>query len=209
MGAQPSSSRRRHASAGQDKGSDPSSADNIKVVLLGDAAVGKTALFRRWVGTALDAEYAPSTTASVGAKLLRLEGHEPVVVELWDVPHQSFAGPSIFARYFRSTQAIVLVFSLQAPVSWRALPKFLDVARQEIAASESIETRSPKDLSVVMVGNKSDCIDAAGLEEQQAARAWCDQHGVIYAEVSALAGDAAALLGVLKTVVAPRPSILS
>ncbi|KAG6598041.1 GTP-binding protein SEC4 [Phytophthora cinnamomi] len=213
MGAQASSSRRRHAPAAQDKGSDRPSVDKIKVVLLGGATVGKTALFRRWIGTALDVEYTPSTTASVGAKLLRLEGHEPVVVELWDVPPQSFAGSSIFSRYFRSTQAIVLVFDLQAPASWRDLPKYLDVARREIAATETIEGRPPTALPVVMVGNKSDCIDEGGREEQQAAHAWCDEHEIIYTEVSALDGDAAAVLGVLKTVVAllvaPRPSIIS
>lgn len=224
-------------------------------MLLGDAAVGKTTLFRRWIGTALDVEYAPSTTGEQAANERPLDiGQEncadslhlalhcscrrrqaasprgaraggcgggahchsvaPVVLrvncrlnwfvfvaQLWDVPPQSFAGSSIFARYLRSTQAIVLVFSLQEPVSWCTLPMYLDVARREISASASVETGSPKaPTPVVMVGNKSDCIDAAGLEEQQAARAWCSEHGITYVEVSALAGDTAALLGVLKTV---------
>jgi GTPase SAR1 family protein len=120
---------------------------------------------------------------------------------LWDVPPQSFAGPSIFARYFRSTRAIILVFSLQSPASWRALPVFLDVARREIAAAETIETNLPKVLPVVMVGNKADCVDEINHEERGAARSWCGEHEVKYVEVSALAGDSAAVLDILKLVV--------
>ncbi|KAG7393504.1 hypothetical protein PHYPSEUDO_007341 [Phytophthora pseudosyringae] len=198
MGAQASRSRPRHALAVQDTGPDSLSVDKIKVVVLGEAAAGKTTLFRRWMGAPLDAEYAPSASASVGAKLLRLEGHEPVVYELWDVPPQSFAGPSIFARYFRGAQAVVLIFSLQTPASWRMLPTYLDVARREIAATESIETQAPKSLPVVMVGNKSDCIGQGAQHEREAARSWCHEHGVAYVEVSALAGESAAVLDVLK-----------
>ncbi|KAH7476400.1 hypothetical protein KRP22_000240 [Phytophthora ramorum] len=201
MGARASSSRRRHTSAVQDKGSDPLTLDKLKVVVLGEAAVGKTTLFRRLIGTQLDGEYTPSTTANVGAKLLRFEGHEPVVFELWDVPPQSFAGPNIFAHYFRSVRAIVLVFSLQTPASWRALPKYLDVAHREIAAGEAIETQSTQALPVLMVGNKSDCVNQLDQREQAAARTWCSEHNVIYVEVSALAGNAAAVLDILKMVV--------
>ncbi|KAG6961552.1 hypothetical protein JG688_00009025 [Phytophthora aleatoria] len=201
MGAQASSRRRRHAPAVPDTGSDSLSVDKIKVIILGETAAGKTTLFRRWMGSPLDADYVPSTTASVGAKLLRLEGHEPVVFELWDVPPQSFAGPSIFARYFRGAQAVVLVFSLQTPASWRVLPTYADVARLEIAAAETFETQSPKSLPVVMVGNKRDCIDKDHRQEQDAARSWCSDNGAAYVEVSALAGDSAAVLNVLKLIV--------
>ncbi|KAL3668279.1 hypothetical protein V7S43_006373 [Phytophthora oleae] len=56
----------KDASAAQSTGSDSPSVDKIKVIVLGEAAAGKTTLFRRWVGTPLDADYVPSTTASVG-----------------------------------------------------------------------------------------------------------------------------------------------
>jgi GTPase SAR1 family protein len=42
-----SSSQRRHASAMQDKADSPGG--KLKVVLLGEAAVGKTTLWRRWL----------------------------------------------------------------------------------------------------------------------------------------------------------------
>ncbi|KAG1706529.1 hypothetical protein DVH05_001678 [Phytophthora capsici] len=61
------SSRGRHASAApstvDESKLDSSSPDKVKVVVLGEAAVGKTTLFRRWVGTPLEADYVPSTTA--------------------------------------------------------------------------------------------------------------------------------------------------
>ncbi|GMF17760.1 unnamed protein product [Phytophthora fragariaefolia] len=92
------------------------------------------------------------------------------------------------------------------PASWCTLPKYLEVVRRAIDASESIESRSPKALPVVMVGNKSDCVDNGGQDEHQAARAWCCEHDVAYAEVSALTGDSASVVGILKTVLGRQPS---
>lgn len=194
MGAA-SSSRWRRPSAVQDT---LSSASKIKVVVLGEAAVGKTTLFKRWMGSSLDLDYVATTTANFGVKLIQLEGHDPVVVELWDVPPQTFAGPNIVARYLRGTQAVVLVFSLQTPASWRVLPKYLAVARREIAASDLQSTPS---LPIIMVGNKHDCINQDTRSEEEAARSWCKDHGAVYAEVSALARDSSAIRDVLKLVI--------
>ncbi|ETI56724.1 hypothetical protein F441_00801 [Phytophthora nicotianae CJ01A1] len=118
--------------------------------------------------------------------------------QLWDVPPQSYAGSGIFARYFRGAQAVVLVFSLQRPASWRALPTYLDVARREIAAIETIAPESGTSLPVLMVGNKRDCIDKDTQQEHDAARSWCRDHGVAYIEMSALSGDSSTVLNVLK-----------
>ncbi|RLN50871.1 hypothetical protein BBJ28_00016880 [Nothophytophthora sp. Chile5] len=155
------------------------SMDKVKVVMLGEAAVGKTALFSRLMGTALPSDYAPSTT-----------------------------GPRIYARYFGGAQALVLVFSLSAPESWRGLPKYLEVARREILGDEA--TREPQEaqqtLPVVVVGSKSDCLlkkdengeaEAERASTWEEARAWCRENGLAYVEVSAL-GNSTTTLDIFK-----------
>ncbi|KAG7401210.1 Ras- protein Rab-7 [Phytophthora boehmeriae] len=180
--------------------------DKIKVVLLGEAAVGKTTLFKRLMGSPLDSEYVPSTTASIGAKLVQLEGHPPVVFELWDVPPYSFAGQSIYAQYLRSTHAVVLVYSLEVPTTWRALPTYLDVARREITGDDMIDSRS---LPIVMVGCKSDCVDDENEDQHEAAvtreeaRAWCQDHKVKHIEVST-GGHWLSMLDIFKVILEHR-----
>ncbi|KAL7684913.1 putative small GTP-binding protein [Plasmopara halstedii] len=191
----------RRVSALQKKDSELVSIGKIKVVVLGEAFVGKTTLFKRWMGSRVEEYYVPSTSVSVGVKLLRLEGQDPVLVELWDVPSQTFAGPQIFARYLQGAQAIVLVFSLQTPASWQVLPTHLDVARREIDATETIEMQRTKSLPVIMIGNKSDCIRLEMRNEQEAARLWCKDHDAAYVEVSALVGDSSSIFDILKLVI--------
>jgi hypothetical protein len=76
-----SSSQRRHASAMQDKADSPGG--KLKVVLLGEAAVGKTTLWRRWLGTPLAPEYTPSTggeqAGSIGCVISCIDDGLPCV----------------------------------------------------------------------------------------------------------------------------------
>ncbi|RLN92887.1 hypothetical protein BBJ28_00010069 [Nothophytophthora sp. Chile5] len=143
--------------------------------MLGEAAVGKTTLFRRLMGTALPSDYVPSTT-----------------------------GPRIYVRYFGGAQALVLVFSLSASESWRGLPKYLEVARREILGDEASREPQERQqtLPVVVVGNKSDCLlkqDEDGEAEakralmREEARAWCREKGLAQpAKQDPMADDQAA-----------------
>jgi hypothetical protein len=96
-------------------------------------------------------------------------------------------------------QALVLVYSLAEPESWRALPAY-------IAHAQQLDL-DPSALPVVVAANKRDAELQPGDDHIRAeARAWAQRQGFTHVEVSARTGPAAELLALFK-LVQQKPSI--
>lgn len=99
----------------------------------------------------------------------------------------------MLARYMGGAQALVLVYSLEDPESWRALPAYISHTRQL--------DLDPSALPVVVVANKRDAELQPGDDHTRAeARAWAQRQGFVHVEVSARAAPSAELLAVFKLV---------
>lgn len=122
-----------------------------KVVLLGDSAVGKTSLVRRYVVDSFDDKY----LATIGTKVMKkdIEYKLPVrsiylTMMLWDILGQRDYR-KIRSVGLKGANGAIFVTDMTRPESISAIAEFWYPQAQELAG----------DFSAILIGNKSDLIE--------------------------------------------------
>ncbi|XP_072040898.1 ras-related protein Rab-30-like [Amphiura filiformis] len=148
----------------------------FKVVLIGNAGVGKTCLVRRFT----QGLFPPGQGATIGVDFMikTVEvGGEKAKLQIWDTAGQE-RFRSITQSYYHSADALVLVFDVTSKESFNSLPSWLKEVEQYA---------SPKVISV-LVGNK---IDLASDREvsQDEGEAFAESHTMRFLQTSAKESD--------------------
>jgi len=148
----------------------------LKIVLLGDYSVGKTAIAQRYHADAFEHEYRPSIGVDILSRRLPL-GQEDVQLQIWDM-----SGQTEFRRlrqqYLEATDCALIIFDLTRRSSLDAVPSWVEESREF----------NPK-LPAVLVGNKADMTETRTDAEVEAARLAKSLRMLFYAETSAKSGD--------------------
>ncbi|XP_048850755.1 ras and EF-hand domain-containing protein [Brienomyrus brachyistius] len=115
-----------------------------KIVLAGDAAVGKSSFLHRLCKN----EFRGNTSATLGVdfqvKTLVVDG-EPTVLQLWDTAGQE-RFRSIAKSYFRRADGVLLLYDVTCEKSFLNVREWVDM----------IEDVSQEDIPIMLVGNKAD-----------------------------------------------------
>ncbi|XP_070554007.1 ras-related protein Rab-30-like [Ptychodera flava] len=148
----------------------------FKVVLIGNAGVGKTCLVRRFT----QGLFPPGQGATIGVdfmiKTVQI-GNNPVKLQIWDTAGQE-RFRSITQSYYRSADALVVVYDVTSHESFRCLPGWL----------EEIELYGRRVVITVLVGNKTDLVQDREVSTQQGAT-FAETHGMRFLETSAKEAD--------------------
>jgi len=116
----------------------------FKVVLVGNAGVGKTCLVRKFT----QGIFPPGQSSTIGVdfmiKTVRV-GEDKVKLQIWDTAGQE-RFRSITQSYYRSAHAIVLVYDVSCQPSYDCLPEWL----------AEIEHYANQRVLKILVGNKCD-----------------------------------------------------
>ncbi len=149
-----------------------------KVVVAGDAAVGKTSLVRRYV----EGKFSTSRVATIGVDFYVHTVDTPqgkVKLSIWDM-----AGQKRFAfmrdRFYKGSCAAAIVFDLSRPETAQSLPAW----KQEVLAGERAQ-------HILIVGNKSDLVPP---ETHKWGARVASSLGGRYLVTSALSGEGVAQL---------------
>ncbi|KAM6289644.1 ras and EF-hand domain-containing protein [Aegotheles albertisi] len=122
----------------------PSSEKAYKIVLAGDAAVGKSSFLTRLCKN----EFRGNTSATLGVdfqmKRLIVDG-EPTVLQLWDTAGQE-RFRSIAKSYFRRADGVLLLYDVTCEKSFLNVREWVDM----------IEDATRENIPIMMVGNKAD-----------------------------------------------------
>ncbi|MFQ5858490.1 MAG: Rab family GTPase [Anaerolineae bacterium] len=129
-----------------------------KVCLLGDSAVGKTSLLRRFVYSQFNDTYVSTSGVKVSRKTVAVHRADDIVevtMMLWDTAdHEEF--DQVWASYLRGTAGAVLVCDLTRPDT---LDNFGPYA-------EAVLSTSPR-AQLILAGNKRDLADQRKLDRAQ------------------------------------------
>ncbi|KAK6645406.1 Rab-like protein 2A [Polyplax serrata] len=101
---------------------------HVKVICLGDSAVGKSKLVERFL---LD-NYKPQQLSTYALQLFRYETYldkEPVTVEFWDTAGQD-TFKSMHPSYYHGAHCCILVFDATRKVTYKNLPNWLKELRE-------------------------------------------------------------------------------
>lgn len=127
-----------------------------KVALLGDGAVGKTSLIRRFVSDQFDDKYIVTVGAKVVKRdtVIQRDGRDVrVTLMIWDILGQRMHD-SLHAAYYQGGSGALIVCDLTRRETFEHIPAWIDAFRK--VAPEAC---------LVLLGNKSDLPGWAVKEE--------------------------------------------
>uniref|UniRef100_A0A8C5ZV23 RAS and EF-hand domain containing n=2 Tax=Marmota marmota marmota TaxID=9994 RepID=A0A8C5ZV23_MARMA len=165
-----------------DNSKSASSQKAYKIVLAGDAAVGKSSFLMRLCKN----EFRGNTSATLGVdfqmKTLIVDG-EQTVLQLWDTAGQE-RFRSIAKSYFRKADRVLLLYDFTCEKSFPNVREWVDM----------IEDATQEAIPIMLVGNKADLRDTAASEGQKCVPGYFGEklamnYGALFCETSAKDGS--------------------
>ncbi|KAE9553408.1 hypothetical protein FO519_003367 [Halicephalobus sp. NKZ332] len=154
----------------------------FKVIIIGDAGVGKTCLSFRFC----NGRFPQQTEATIGVdfreRALAFE-KELIRVQLWDTAGQERYRQSIVAHYYRNVNAVVFVYDVTNPKTFKSLPAWIQECRKHAVTSGDSTPH-------ILIGNKCD-LQAETRVKTDEAQVFADQNDMALFETSALADSEA------------------
>merc|ERR1719229_942143 len=146
---------------------------HFKLVLLGDAAVGKSCLVVRFVRDEFFEFQEPTIGAAFLTQTVALDD-ATVKFEIWDTAGQE-RYRSLAPMYYRGAAAAIVAYDITSQESFEA-------AKSWVAELQSTDTL------IALAGNKSD-LDANRVIDAETARTYAESMGILYMETSAKSGQ--------------------
>lgn len=156
-----------------------SNVTSIKLVLLGEAAVGKSSIVLRFVSN----DFAENKEPTIGAAFLTQRvnmGDHTIKFEIWDTAGQErFA--SLAPMYYRNAQAALVVYDVTKPQSFIK-------ARHWV---KELHEQASKGIIIALVGNKMDLLETDDDRKvaREEAEKLAQEENLLFFETSAKTGD--------------------
>jgi small GTP-binding protein len=116
----------------------------FKVILIGDGAVGKTSLIRRFMQGKFKIDYLPTIGTQIYAKVLQKGRDANVKLVVWDISGQP-AFSQIRSDYYKGAKGILLMFDLTRSETFEHLDGWINEVMKY--------TKTPR---IIVAGSKSD-----------------------------------------------------
>jgi len=149
-----------------------------KLVLLGDQGVGKSSIALRFVR----GQFPEHSEATVGAafltQIVSAQG-QSVKFDIWDTAGQE-RYHSLAPMYYRGAQAAVVVYDINSA----------DTFNRAVSWVRELRNQAASNIIIVLAGNKADMADQHRAVLTEDGRAFAEDNGLIFAEVSAKTGMA-------------------
>ncbi|EJK72074.1 hypothetical protein THAOC_06432 [Thalassiosira oceanica] len=152
----------------------------FKLLMIGDAAVGKSSMLIRFTDDAFDEHI--QSTIGVDFKVKHLElNSKRIKLTVWDTAGQE-RFRTLTSSYYRGAQGVVMVYDVTRRDSFDNLDHWL----KEI---QLYSPNSGEGVVKLLVGNKIDLPEMGGEHERQVdrdeAEEWAREHGMLFLEASA------------------------
>jgi len=145
----------------------------FKLVLLGQAGVGKSNLVLRFV----KGEFHENNESTIGAAFLTqtvaLSDNTMVKFEIWDTAGQERFN-SLAPMYYRGAQAALVVYDITNESSFNRAKAWV----------KELQTQGTSKMIIALVGNKSDLEDARRIRTDEA-HSYAEENGTLFMETSA------------------------
>lgn len=128
----------------------------IKIVLLGDANVGKSNIASRYFNN----KFIQDSTSTIGVEFMVKKmtiGDNNYKIQLWDTAGQE-RFKSIVRSYYRCSHGIILVYDVTNKSSFNNIDKWLDDIKYNCNDTE---------IKLLLVGNKIDLVDDRQVSYQE------------------------------------------
>eukprot|EP00656_Telonema_subtile_P005852 TRINITY_DN12678_c0_g1_i1.p1 TRINITY_DN12678_c0_g1~~TRINITY_DN12678_c0_g1_i1.p1 ORF type:complete len:262 (-),score=54.02 TRINITY_DN12678_c0_g1_i1:253-1038(-) len=155
----------------------PPKPKEAKVVVLGDAGVGKTSIIQRFIAGSFEDFTKATVGASFASKTVPLESGDNVKLSIWDTAGQE-QFQSMAPIYYRNANAAILIFDLLDMESFGKAKFWID----------QLQSNGPPGVAIAIVGNKVDR-EIERKVPSETARGYASEMDASYFETSAKTGD--------------------
>lgn len=149
----------------------------IRVVLCGEACVGKSSIIKRFATGTFSDSIGETIAGAFHSSYVRRNG-EIITLEIWDTAG-SERYHSVIPSFFKNAAGVVIVFDLTAQGTFELVTYWRDFAREN----------APANARIFLVGNKSDLFANRAVQFEEGKKC-ADTNGfAAYAETSAKTGE--------------------
>mmetsp|Transcript_5867 Transcript_5867/g.6758 ORF Transcript_5867/g.6758 Transcript_5867/m.6758 type:complete len:194 (+) Transcript_5867:101-682(+) len=148
---------------------------HFKLVLLGDAAVGKSCLVVRFVRDEFYEFQEPTIGAAFLTQTVALDD-ATVKFEIWDTAGQE-RYRSLAPMYYRGAAAAIVVYDITDPDSFAGAKSWV----------KELQRRGDPNVIIALAGNKAD-LEARRKITQEDAETYAEQNGILHLNTSAKDG---------------------
>lgn len=120
----------------------------IKLLMLGDSAVGKTSLLQRFTLNSFSLGVPVSVGVDFSTKVVKLANGSEVIARIWDPSGQEQYG-TVVSLFFRKTDGVVLVYDVTSRESFDSLSE---------RWLHQLAINSADNVPMILVGNKADTV---------------------------------------------------
>jgi len=137
--------------------------DILKIVLIGDGGVGKTAIRIQYIHKRFTSNYKATIGADFITKEVQLEDGKKVSMQIWDTAGQE-RFQSLGIAYYRGADACIIVFDVTNPYS------FKNVLNWQHEFINKADLSDPSTYPFILIGNKTDMEDERVISKSQGRR---------------------------------------
>ena len=146
--------------------------EEVKMILLGESGVGKTAIIKRYLYDQFNKEKSPSESMHYMEKDLVIN-KKKIKLNVWDTIGQE-KYRSLSKLFLNETQIVILVYSIDDSKSFKELDYWSDLYKEQLG----------DEILLGIVGNKIDLFTNQEVPENQG-KEYAEQHNGIFAQLSA------------------------
>ena len=148
----------------------------FKIILIGNASVGKTSIFNKFTTGDFSKIYKSTIAAEFKSKLLKVNKNLWAKLVIWDTcGSENFR--AVTRQYYRGADGAIVIFDLTDQSSFNDLKKWI----------KDIKNYGEKDIQIIIVGNKLDLFNQRKVTQSQANN-FCNENKYKYIEASAKDG---------------------
>ena len=145
----------------------------FKIIVIGDSSVGKTNILTRFIRNQFNNESKPTIGVDFSAKTLEV-GKKTVKVQVWDTAGQERL-KAFSSAYYQGSHGAIVVYDITNRDTFENVRKWI---------KEISDHQDPKDMVVMLIGNKSDLEDSRSVNEEEG-RYLSEEYDFFFMETSA------------------------
>ena len=148
----------------------------LKIILIGDSAVGKTNIMSKYLKNTFLEESKATVGVEFGSKIFTIEGHN-VKAQIWDTAGQE-KYKAITGAYYKGCKGAFVVYDITRKDTFISVERWV----------HDLKTAGDQKLTVILIGNKSDLENQREILKEQGEEK-AKSFGCAFLETSALSGN--------------------
>ena len=138
--------------------SEGSKLKDLKVVLVGETAVGKTSIISQFIEKIFQVDLQSSTVGTLSTKTFIYNGNKLLKLEIWDTAGQE-RYRSLTKMFYKEASVAIMVYDITRKQTYEEIKNYW---------ADEISNNAPENIIKVLCANKSDLIDDETVDETEA-----------------------------------------